>query len=219
MRLTAVDGHEFDAYEAHPESASASIVVVQEIFGVNAHIRSVTDRFAALGYRAVAPAIFDRVEPGVELEYTAEGIAQGRTMAMEVRWQPAMSDIAAVVAHVAGTGPVAVIGYCFGGSLAWLSANELPIAAAVGYYGGQVVEFIDRAPLVPTMLHFGALDHAIPLDGVASIAADHPSVAVHIYDHAEHGFNCDARGSFNPVAATIAMGRTLEFLLDAGVRP
>lgn len=219
MRLTTSDGHGLDAYEVHPEGAAAAIVVVQEIFGVNGHIRSVVDRYAALGYRAVAPALFDRVEAGVELDYTAEGVALGRKMAMEVRWEPAMRDIAAAVDAVADTGPVAIVGYCFGGSLAWLAANELPVAAAVGYYGGQVVDFIERTPNVPTMLHFGALDQGIPLAGVERVAAAHPTVAVHVYDHADHGFNCDARASHHPLSATIALGRTVEFLLDAGVRP
>ncbi|MEO6652896.1 MAG: dienelactone hydrolase family protein [Ilumatobacteraceae bacterium] len=210
--LQASDGHRADAYESHPDGATATIVVVQEIFGVNAHIRSVVDRFASFGYRAIAPALFDRVEPGVELAYDAAGIERGRALATAIRWEPAMLDVAAAVDHVADTGPVAVIGYCFGGSLAWLSASELPIAAAVGYYGGQVVEFIDRTPAVPTMLHFGALDQGIPLDDVAAIADAHPSVPVHVYDGAQHGFNCDARASYHPRSAAIALGRTLEFL-------
>jgi carboxymethylenebutenolidase len=218
-QLTASDGHQLAAYEVHPEGAAGSIVIVQEIFGVNDHIRSVVDRYAALGFRAIAPSLFDRVERGVELDYDAAGIEAGRAMAMEVRWEPAMLDIAAAVDAVAETGPVAVIGYCFGGSLAWLAADELPIAAAVGYYGGQVVDFIDRAPKVPTMLHFGALDQGIPLDGVQRVAEAYPDVPVHVYEGAQHGFSCDARGSYHPLSATIALGRTVEFLLDSGVAP
>jgi carboxymethylenebutenolidase len=219
MRLTANDDHELDAYEVHPDGAAAAVVIVQEIFGVNAHIRSVVDRYAGLGYRAIAPAVFDRVERGVELGYDADGIERGRAMAMQIAFEPVMRDVAAAVAAVSGTGPVAVIGYCFGGSVAWLAADELPIQAAVGYYGGQVVDLIERQPKVPTMLHFGELDHAIPLDGVRRVADAHPEVEVHVYDGAQHGFNCDARGSFDPLSATIARGRTVEFLLDAGVRP
>lgn len=218
-QLTAADGHSFDVHEAWPDAARAAIVVVQEIFGVNPHIRSVVDRYAALGYRAVAPALFDRVEPGLELGYDGPGIERGRELAGAVKWAPAMADIAAAVAHVAPTGPVAVIGYCFGGSLAWRSANELPIAAAVGYYGGQIHELNDLVPAAPTMLHFGELDHAIPLDHVDAIAAAHPDVAVHVYPGAEHGFSCDARGSFEPISAVIALGRTIEFLVANGVRP
>lgn len=218
-RLTATDGHVFDAYEVHHDNARAAVVVVQEIFGVNAHIRSVTERYAALGYHAIAPALFDRVEQGVELDYDGPGIERGRDLAGRVKWEPAMADLAAAVAHGAATGPVAVVGYCFGGSLAWRAASELPVAAAVGYYGGQIHELIDLAPQAPTMLHFGERDHAIPLDQVAAIAARHPAVPVHVYARAEHGFNCDARGSYDPISAAIAFGRTVEFLVDNGVRP
>ena len=216
-QLTAADGATLAAYEITSASAAAAVVVVQEIFGVNGHIRSVVERYASYGYRTIAPALFDRVEPGVELDYDEDGMNRGRTLAGQVRWEPAMSDIAAAVEHVSSTGPVAVVGYCFGGSLAWLSANELPIAAAVGYYGGQVVDFIDRAPQVPTMLHFGELDHAIPLDGVHRVDEAYPDVPVHVYEGAHHGFNCDARGSYHALAAAIAQGRTLEFLLANGV--
>lgn len=195
VRLTAADGHEFDAYEVHPDGAGASIVVIQEIFGVNPHIRSLVDRYASYGYRAIAPAVFDRVERGVELDYDAEGIAKGRDLAGRIKWDPVMADVAAAVAHVAATGPVGIVGFCFGGSVAWLAASTLPVTAAVGYYGGQIHELIDRAPTVPTMLHFGELDHAIPLDQVDAIAAAHPDVPVHVYAGAQHGFSCDARAS------------------------
>jgi carboxymethylenebutenolidase len=215
VHLNAADGHELDAYEVRPVEATASVVVVQEIFGVNAHIRSVVDRYASFGYHTIAPALFDRVERGVELQYDETGIARGRELAMAVRWEPAMLDIAAAVA--AATGPVAVVGYCFGGSLAWLAANQLPIAAAVGYYGGQVHDFVDQAPNVPTMLHFGELDHAIPLDQVEAVAVAHPLVPVHVYPGAHHGFSCDARDSYHPLSAAIALGRTLEFLIAHGV--
>lgn len=219
VQLTAADGHEFDAAEVHPDGAAATIVVVQEIFGVNRHIRSVVDRFAGFGYRTIAPALFDRVERGVELPYDEAGVARGRELAAQIGFEPAMADLAAAVDHATATGPVAVVGYCFGGSLAWLSACELPVTAAVGYYGGQVHALVDRRPQVPTMLHFGARDHAIPLEHVEEIAAVHPEVAVHVYDGAEHGFNCDARGSHHPLSAAIALGRTLEFLLDHAVAP
>jgi len=218
-RLSADDGHDLDAYEVHPDGARASVVIVQEIFGVNAHIRSVVDRYASFGYHALAPALFDRAETGVELEYDGAGVERGRELAMAVRWDGSMSDVAAAVEHASATGPVAVIGYCFGGSLAWLAANQLAIGAAVGYYGGQIHEFNDRAPRVPTMLHFGALDHAIPLAHVDEVAAAHPIVPVHVYADAAHGFSCDVRGSFHPLSAAIALGRTLEFLVEHGVAP
>jgi carboxymethylenebutenolidase len=217
-RLTARDGHELDAYEIHPEGASASIVVVQEIFGVNAHIRSVVDRFASFGYRAIAPALFDRGERGVELGYDDAGRQRGIELVMPIAFDAAMLDVAAAVDHVSDTGPVAVIGYCFGGSVAWIAACDLPIAAAVGYYGGQVYGMRDRSPKAPTMLHFGELDHGIPLDQVEAIAEAHPNVPVHVYEGADHGFNCDARPQYDARSSAIALGRTLEFLADHGIR-
>ena len=219
IRLTASDGHELDAYEVHPDGASASIVVVQEIFGVNAHIRSVVDRYASFGYRAIAPALFDRGERGVELGYDDAGRTRGIELVMPIAFDAAMLDVAAAVEHVSDTGPVAVIGYCFGGSVAWIAACDLPIAAAVGYYGGQIHAMIDRRPKVPTMLHFGELDHGIPLDQVQAIAEAHPEVPVHVYQGADHGFNCDARATHDARSAAIALGRTLEFLDDHGVIP
>jgi carboxymethylenebutenolidase len=216
-RLTASDGHELDAYEVHPDGASASIVIVQEIFGVNAHIRSVVDRYASFGYRAIAPALFDRGERGVELGYDDAGRARGIELVMPIAFDAAMLDVATAVDHVSETGPVAVIGYCFGGSIAWIAACDQPIAAAVGYYGGQIHAMVDRQPKVPTMLHFGELDHGIPLDQVSAIAAAHPEVPVHVYEGADHGFNCDARATHDARSAAIALGRTLEFLADHGV--
>jgi carboxymethylenebutenolidase len=217
MKLTAADGHEFDAYEVHPPSATAAIVVIQEIFGANAHIRAVVDGFAARGYRAIAPALFDRVERGVELDYTGDGVARGRDLRAGLDWDDSMLDVAAAVSNVAPTGAVGVVGYCYGGSIAWLAASMLPVQAAVGYYGGQIHDFRDRAPQAPTMLHFGGLDQMIPRDGIDEVAALHPEVAVHVYDDADHGFNCDARASYHEASATLALDRTLAFFRSHGV--
>lgn len=218
-RLTASDGHEFDAYEVHPDGAHASIVIVQEIFGVNSHIRSVVDQYASFGYRAIAPAVFDRGETGVELDYDEAGMKRGIELATTIPFGDMMLDVAAAVDHVADSGPVALIGYCFGGSVAWVAASSLPVAATVGYYGGQIHGMIDRQPAVPVMLHFGEHDHGIPLDKVQEIAAAHPEVPVHIYEGAEHGFNCDVRASHDARSSAIALGRTLEFLDSHGVLP
>ncbi len=216
-RLTSSDGHEFEGYEVHPEGATASVVIVQEIFGVNGHIRSVVDRYAAMGYRTIAPALFDRVQRNVELDYTAEGVAEGRALRVGLEWDDSMLDVAASVAAVSDTGPVAVIGYCYGGSIAWLAAHDLPIAAAVGYYGGQIHGFRTKSPAVPVMLHFGALDNGIPLESVAEVSALYPDVELHVYEEAAHGFNCDARASYHPESASLAGGRTLRFIKEAGV--
>ena len=214
--LTASDGHRFDFYEVHPDGATGAVVVIQEIFGVNGDIRSVVDRYAELGYRTIAPAMFDRVERGVELEYDEDGVTVGRELRSQLDWNTSMLDVAAAVAHVSSAGPVAVIGYCYGGSIAWLAAHDQPIAAAVGYYGGQIHDFRDRAPAVPVMLHFGAEDAAIPLEGVEEVAAMYPDVAVHVYDGAGHGFNCDARASYDADASELALERTLAFIRAAG---
>lgn len=214
IELTAADGHELSAYEQHPTGATAAIVIVQEIFGVNSHIRSVVDRYAEAGYHAIAPATFDRAERGVELDYNAEGVEKGKELAMGLGMENALTDVAAAVAHVSSTGPVGVVGYCFGGSVAWLAAAQLPITAAVGYYGGAILGALDSIPQAATMLHFGALDAGIPLDGVAKIQPAHPDVAVHIYEGADHGFNCDVRASFNAEAAELARQRTMEFLSE-----
>lgn len=214
IRLEASDGHVFDAYARHPDSARASVIVVQEIFGVNAHIRSVVDRFAAEGYHAIAPATFDRAERGVELDYDADGIERGRTLAMGIGMDAAMLDVATAVAYAADTGPVGIVGYCFGGSVAWLAGGRLPVAAAVGYYGSRIPDSLDTTPQAPTMLHFGALDAGIPLDRVATIQQAHPDVIVHVYDDADHGFNCDARASYHRVSADLARDRTLAFFAE-----
>lgn len=218
VELTASDGHKFAAYENKPADATAAVVVIQEIFGVNAHIRSVVDRYAAFGFHAIAPALFDRTERKVELEYTAEGVDEGKAVRAKVPWEAATADVASAAARVSSTGPVGVVGYCWGGSIAWLAANELPIAAAVGYYGGQVYQFRDRQPKVPTMLHFGAIDKGIPLDQVMAVRASQRAARVHIYGRADHGFNCDARSSYNELAAKLAQSRTLKFFADHGVR-
>lgn len=214
IQLTAGDGHVLDAYERRPAQATAAVVIVQEIFGVNAHIRSVVDRYADAGYHAIAPALFDRAERGVELEYDAPGIERGRHLATSIGVESALLDVAAACAHAARTGPVGVVGYCFGGSIAWLAAAQLPVAAAVGYYGGFIPKSLDSTPVAPTMLHFGELDEGIPLDDVATIQPAHPDVEVHVYEGAGHGFNCDARASFDPDAAAAARERTLSFLAE-----
>lgn len=212
IELTASDGHLLTAYEADPGNAHRGIVVIQEIFGVNGHIRDVTDRYADLGFRAVAPALFDRISPSVELEYDADGVAEGREIRSRIEWDDAVADMAAAAAHLADTGPVGVVGYCYGGSMAFLAATRLSVAAAVGYYGGQIVDFLDERPRCPLMLHFGETDHAIPLADVEQIKATFPDVPVHVYDGAGHGFNCDRRGSFDEQSARLALDRTLEFL-------
>jgi carboxymethylenebutenolidase len=218
VNLTAADGFVFPAYEARPTGVpKGAVVVLQEIFGVNSHIRAVADGYAAQGYLAVAPATFHRVKPDVELGYGPDDIAAGRSLKAAVEGLPVpgvMPDIAAAVAHAAQAGKVAVVGYCWGGLLAWRAACALPgISAAVPYYGGGMTEPLEaaRKPLCPVLAHFGEQDHAIPLDGVLAFQAAQPGVQVQIYA-AQHGFNCDHRGAYNAPAAALALERTLAFL-------
>lgn len=212
IKLAASDGHELDAYLAKPSGAPRGrLVVIQEIFGVNIHIRDVCDGFADDGYVALAPALFDRVEPGIELEYNPDGVARGRGLRGEIAWPDVILDVEAARAHLAEKGPVGIVGYCWGGTVSWVAALELDLACAVGYYGGHIIEFNDRNPKCPTLLHFGEIDSGIPLSDVEKIHAAHPDVPIHVYPGADHGFNCDRRGSFHPEAAALARTRTMEF--------
>lgn len=211
ITLQANDGFELGAYRATPEgTVRGGIVLIQEIFGVNHHIRSVVDRYAGFGYQTVAPALFDRVERGVELDYDGDGISKGREIVGELPLEATLSDIAAAAASVADAGRTGVVGYCWGGKLTYIAAARLGdlFAAGSGYYGGGIVEFAGEAPRIPLQLHFGAEDHAIPLDAVNKIREAQPEVEVFVYDGAGHGFNCDARGSYDPAAAALAQERT-----------
>ncbi len=214
ITLTAADGHELEAWRADPEDAPrGGIVVIQEIFGVNGHIRDVCDGFAAEGYAAIAPALFDRVERDVRLEYDDAGIARGREVRAELGWEGPMADVAAAGA-LEPSGKVGVVGYCWGGSLAWLAACRLDVTCAVGYYGGQIIGFNDENPRCPVILHFGDTDASIPMDDVDAIRAAHADVPVHVYGDAGHGFNCDRRASYHAESAKTARQRTLAFFAE-----
>jgi carboxymethylenebutenolidase len=216
--LTASDGNTFPAYVAEPAGEPrGAVVVLQEIFGVNSHIRSVADGYAAEGYLAVAPATFHRVQPGVELGYTGEDMTAGSALKAAVEALPApgvLQDVQAAVEYAARAGKVAVLGFCWGGLLTWRAAASVSgLSAAVPYYGGGMTtpEESAREPRVPVLAHFGAKDHWIPLETVEAFRAAHPDVEVHVYE-ADHGFNCDQRGSHDAAAARLARERTLAFL-------
>ena len=214
VKLRASDGHELDAYVAMPEGEPvAGLVVVQEIFGVNAHIRSVADGYAKDGFLAVAPALFDRIERNVELSYEGDDMNKARSFIPKLNMDKALLDVEAAIQYAAATTgkKVGVIGYCFGGSLAWLAAARLNPAAAVGYYGGQIAKFANEGLNCPVMLHFGRQDGHIPPEDVDKIKSAHPEVDIYWYD-AGHAFNCDARSSYNSEAAKIARERSLQFL-------
>lgn len=215
--LKATDGFTFPAYVAKPTGKPrGGIVVLQEIFGVNAHIRDVTDGYAGAGYLALAPSTFHRVKPGVDLGYAPDDMSEGMALKSRVEALPApgvLQDIQAAVEHAAKAGRVGVVGYCWGGLLTWRSAVLVKgVSAAVAYYGGGITaeSEIARAPECPVMAHFGEKDHWIPLDGVAAFQKAHPAVEVHTYA-ANHGFNCDHRGAYDAAAAQLARERTLTF--------
>jgi len=217
--LKSADGFVFPAYVAEPSGKpKGAIVVLQEIFGVNSHIRSVADGYAAAGYLAVAPATFQRIKPGVEMGYTEPDMNAGFALKTAVEALPApgvLQDIQTAINHAAQTsgGKVGIVGFCWGGLLTWRAACTLSgLSAAVPYYGGgmTVGEEPARKPACPVMVHFGDKDHWIPMDTVEAFKTAQPGVEVHVYA-ANHGFNCDQRGSWNEAAAKLAKERTLAF--------
>jgi carboxymethylenebutenolidase len=220
IRLTAADGVELSAYRAAPAGRPrGGLVVIQEIFGVNGHIRRVADGFAADGFLAVAPALFDRIEPNLQLGYKNNDIQRGRQLKEQSATDKALADIDAARMKAAEAGAVATIGYCWGGYLSWLSATRLSgLTAAVSYYGGGIGSVAQEKPRCPVPMHFGDKDHAIPLSDVEKVRAAHPTgVEIHVYP-AGHGFNCDERASFHADSARLARERSLAFLKEH-VRP
>lgn len=215
VRLKANDGHECDAYLAVPGiKATKAVVIVQEIFGVNAHIRAVTDGYARDGFLAIAPALFDRVRPGVELGYGPAGMQEGMGIMSKIGMDNALRDVAAGLEYAqkqVGAAHAGVVGYCVGGSLAWLAATRLQPAAAVGYYGGRIAQYAGEQPRCPVMLHFGRKDKHIPASEIDKVRRAHPDVPIFLYD-AGHGFNCDQRADYDGASAQLARQRSLEFL-------
>jgi carboxymethylenebutenolidase len=212
LELTAAGGHRFAAYRADPPGKPrGGIVVVQEIFGVNSHIRGVADGFAADGYVTIAPALFDRVERGLDIGYSQPEIDRGRALMQKVSMDTALMDVAAAMKAIASVGRIGIVGYCWGGTVAWVSAAKLEgLACSAPYYGGGVLAHKDLKPRCPVMLHFGETDHAIPIGDVRAWLAARPELTTHVYG-AGHGFNCDQRGSYHAESAKLAGERTLAF--------
>ncbi|MSQ67735.1 MAG: dienelactone hydrolase family protein [Gammaproteobacteria bacterium] len=213
-QLTAADGFSFGAYEALPTGKPrGSVLIIQEIFGVNQHIRGVADGYAKAGYAALAPQIFDRAEPNVELGYTDQDEFQkGIKLAFQdLKMPQTLLDLQAAIDALSAYGRVGVVGYCFGGLLTWLSACDLNgVAAASAYYGGGTAREAHRAPKCPVIMHFGERDAHIPLSEVEAIRHAQPAVEVSVYP-ADHGFNCDERASYDAASASLAQQRTLAF--------
>jgi carboxymethylenebutenolidase len=209
IELTASDGHRLAAYLVEPTGKPrGGIVVVQEIFGVTRHIRDVADQYAAAGYIAVAPALFDRVERDVDVPYTDVQRGFGYMQAMNL--DTVMLDVQAALQRVKSAGKVGVVGYCWGGTITYLAAARLKIDAAVAYYGGGTQQYLAELPRAPVMFHFGEKDTHIPLSAVQQIKAAYPQGIYHLYP-AEHGFNCTDRASFEPSSAKLAFERSVEF--------
>jgi carboxymethylenebutenolidase len=210
VELIASDGHRLSAYLAEPAGRPrGGVVVIQEIFGVTRHIRDVADQYAAAGYLAITPALFDRVERNVEVPYDDIPKAVGYMKAMDN--DIVTLDVEAAAARVKAAGKVGVVGYCWGGTLAYLAAARLKIDAAVAYYPGGMENYLAEKPRVPVMFHFGEKDSLIPLAIVEQIKAAYPQGIYHLYP-ADHGFNCTDRPNFEPTCSKLAFERSLEFL-------
>jgi carboxymethylenebutenolidase len=211
INLKAADGFTLSAYTAGSTSATKGIVVIQEIFGVNHHMRDMCDRFAAEGYAVCAPALFDRAEKGVELGYTQADIDKGRAYRMKLDDAKVIADVEAAAAQLGGK-KLAIVGYCFGGTVAWWGATRTSkFAAASCWYGGGIAGTKDERPNCPVQMHFGEKDASIPMTDVEAIRAAQPKVETYVYMGAQHGFGCDERASFSKPDYELAQKRTLDF--------
>ena len=211
IELTTSDGHKLGAYKAEPSGTpKGGVVVIQEIFGVNQHIRNVADQYAAAGYLAIAPALFDRVEKGLELGYGQEDFGKGRDTRGALKNDGILADVQATINEAAAAGKVGVVGYCFGGAVSWMAATGCDgVAAASCYYGGGIHASKEATPKCPVQFHFGDKDGGIPLNQVAEIKEAQPDIPCFVYDDAGHGFCCDDRESYNAGACQRAHERTL----------
>jgi len=215
LQVVAGDGHKLGVYCAKPTGPiKGGIVVIQEIFGVNHHIRKICDKYAKDGYIAVAPALFDRISPNTELSYNDADTSKGMEFMQFLRWNAVINDVEATANLLESMNPgkLAIVGYCYGGTVAWKAATQLNnFQASICYYGGQIAQFADEKPNCPVMMHFGKKDAHITAEHVQSIRTKHPEITIHMYD-ANHAFNCDERGNYDAPSADLAYKRTLEFL-------
>ncbi len=215
ITLTTSDGHQLSAYRAEPEGKPrGGVLVIQEIFGVNEHIRAVCDDYAAQGYLALAPALFDRIERGVETGYDGEAMRTAVGLVTKLKPGDALRDLQAGIDELAKSGKVGVVGYCYGGTMAWAAVCRLErVAAASCYYGGRIAGQKDATPEAPTILHFGEQDPSIPMSEIDKIREAHPELPIYVYP-AGHGFNCDKRGSYHAESAKLARERTLQLFAE-----
>ena len=213
IKATASDGHEFDIYLAQSKgSPRGGVVLIQEIFGVNNHIKKVAEQFSSNGYLVGAPSLFDRVQPDIQLGYSTEDVRRGGELRDNLGNESPLMDITATLNIVGSAGHVAVVGYCWGGTLAWLSACQVDgFNAAISYYGGGIGKLLSIQPKCPSIFHFGEQDHAIPAEEINSLRQAHPECPIYLYP-AGHGFNCEQRDSFNSTSSAIAFERTIQHL-------
>jgi carboxymethylenebutenolidase len=210
VELKAVDGHRLSACRVTPAGKPrGGLVVVQEIFGVNHHVRAVAEQYAAEGYLVIAPALFDRVERDADVPYA--DVEAGRALMQKVKTEQALLDLKAAIDAVASAGKVGMVGYCWGGRLCYVCACHLSLAAGVVYYGGGLPAVLDRTPKCPVMFHFGELDKHIPATDVEKVKQVYPLGHYYLYP-ADHGFNCSGRPAYSAAAATLAFTRSLDFL-------
>ena len=215
ITLAASDGFTLSAYLAQPSTPPrGGVVILPEIFGVNSHIRGVADQYAELGYLTIAPAMFDRARPGLDLGYTDQDVKTGQALMRELSWDDAVRDITAAAQHVASAGKVGLVGFCWGGTAAWVAASRgAGLACAVSYYGNAIPTVLEDRPRIPMLLHWGAKDHLIDVADIRRIEQAAPDVQSHLYDTG-HGFNCEQRTLYHAPSAALAKERTLAFLRD-----
>ena len=213
IELKAADGHKLAAYRAESAgTARGAVVVIQEIFGVNSHVKAVADGYAKDGYLAIAPAMFDRAQRGYDTGYSQPEIQSGIAVMQRLDWKQTMLDVDAAIAEAKKAGKVGIVGYCWGGTVCWVAAARLSgLTCSAPYYGGGMPGFIDEKPRIPTLCHFGELDQSPTLEQSKAIAKAHPEITAHFYPGAGHGFNCDQRGSYHAESAKLARQRTVEF--------
>jgi carboxymethylenebutenolidase len=215
IELTASDGHKLSAYQADAAGTpKGGMIVIQEIFGVNKHIREVADLYAQQGYTSIAPALFDRAERGVETGYTPADQERVKPIRAALKWDQVLADVAAArdALKKQGIQKIGIVGYCFGGSVSWLAACRLDgLAAASCYYGGNIADFASENPKCPVIIHVGDQDKSITADKVEAVKKAHPDIPYYVYPGAGHGFNCDHRGSYHKESADLARSRTFEF--------
>ena len=219
IKSTAADGFEFSALHADAQGhRKGGVIVIQEIFGIDQYVRADVERWARLGFEAVAPSMYDRVKPGLDVGHDEAGMAEAFAAVRQAKPEDALADLAACVAFLKDKGPVFVVGYCYGGAMTWQAAGRLEgISAASSYYGGGVAGAADLTPKCPTICHFGRKDGHIPADEVkATITAAQPRVPVYIYENSGHGFNNDGRPDSDPDDATLARQRTLALFEQNG---